>query len=48
MQANEASLSWEDVQESIVKISDSHISLNEKDVRKLLLEKIEGYKPVNN
>jgi FlaA1/EpsC-like NDP-sugar epimerase len=48
MQANEASLSWEDVQESIMKLTDYHANLNEEDIRSLLLEKVEGYQPVNS
>lgn len=48
MQANEASLSWEDVQECIMKLKDYHANLNEEDIRSLLLEKVEGYQPVNS
>ena len=48
MQANEAKLSWEDVQECIMKLTDYHANLNEEDIRSLLLEKVEGYQPVNS
>jgi FlaA1/EpsC-like NDP-sugar epimerase len=48
MQANEAKLSWEDVQKSISVIMESHKNLNDKNIRSLLLEKVEGFKPVIN
>jgi FlaA1/EpsC-like NDP-sugar epimerase len=48
MQANEAYLSWQDVQESVDKIVEFHQSLSEKEIRKLLLEKVDGYKPSRN
>ena len=48
MQANEAKLSWEDVQKSISVIMESHQNLNDENISKLLLEKVEGFKPVTN
>lgn len=48
MQANEAKLSWEDVQKSISVIMESHKNLNDENIRNLLLEKVEGFKPVIN
>ena len=48
MQANEAKLSWEDVQKSISEIMESHKNLNDENIRSLLLEKVEGFKPVIN
>ena len=45
MQANEVNISWDDVQKSILIIKESHQNLNDENVRKLLLEKVEGYKP---
>ena len=48
MQANEAKLSWEDVQKSISVIMESHKNLNDENIRSLLLEKVEGFKPVIN
>ncbi|MBL6663476.1 MAG: polysaccharide biosynthesis protein [Flavobacteriales bacterium] len=48
MQANEAKLSWEDVKTSISIIMESHQNLNVENIRKLLLEKVEGFKPVTN
>lgn len=48
MQANEAKLSLEDVQKSINVIIESHKSLNDENIRSLLLEKVEGFKPVIN
>ena len=48
MQANEAKLSWEDVQKSISIIIESHQNLDEKKIKKLLLAKVEGFKPVTN
>ena len=48
MQANEAKLSWEDIQKSISVIMESYQNLNDENVRKLLLEKVEGFKPVIN
>jgi len=48
MQANEAKLSWEDVQKSISIIMKSHKNLNDENIRSLLLEKVEGFKPVIN
>jgi FlaA1/EpsC-like NDP-sugar epimerase len=48
MQANEAKLSWEDVQKSISIIMESHKNLNDENIRSLLLEKVEGFKPVIN
>ncbi len=48
MQANEAKLSWEDVQKSIIIIMKSHKSLNDENIRSLLIEKVEGFKPVIN
>ena len=48
MQANEDKLSWEDVQKSIGVIVESYQNLSDENIRKLLLEKVEGFKPVNN
>ena len=48
MQANEAKLSWEDVQKSISVIMESYQNLNDENIRNLLLEKVEGFKPVIN
>lgn len=48
MQANEAKLYWEDVQKSISVIMESHKNLNDENIRSLLLEKVEGFKPVIN
>jgi len=48
MQANEAKLSWEDLQKSISIIMESYQNLNDENVRKLLLEKVEGFKTVIN
>ena len=48
MQANEAKLSWEDVQKSISVIMESHQNLNDENISKLLLEKVEGFKLVTN
>ena len=48
MQANEVNISWDDVQKSILIIKESHQNLNDENVRKLLLEKVEGYKPSKN
>ena len=48
MQANEDKLSWEDVQKSIGFIMESYRNLSDENIRKLLLEKVEGFKPVNN
>lgn len=48
MQANEAKLSWEDVQKSISVIMESHKNLNDENITSLLLEKVEGFKPVIN
>lgn len=48
MQANEVKLSWEDVQKSISVIMESHKNLNDENIRNLLLEKVEGFKPVIN
>ena len=46
MQANEANLSWQDVQKSISVIMKSHQNLNDEKIKNLLLEKVEGFKPV--
>ena len=48
MQANEDKLSWEDVQKSIGVIMESYQNLSDENIRKLLLEKVEGFKQVNN
>ena len=48
MQANEAKLSWKDVKKSISVIIESHQNLNDENIRNLLLEKVEGFKPVIN
>ena len=48
MQAKEVNISWDDVQKSISIIKDSHQNLNDENVRKLLIEKVEGYKPSKN
>ena len=48
MQANEASLSWDDVLKSIDIIVESHQNLNDENIWNLLYEKVEGFKPVNN
>ena len=48
MQANEAKLSWEEVQKSINEIMESHQNLNDENIRKVLLERVEGFKPIIN
>ena len=48
MQAKEVNISWDDVQKSISIIKDSHQNLDDENVRKLLIEKVEGYKPSKN
>tara|TARA_B100000963_G_scaffold47545_1_gene35852 strand:- start:4822 stop:6678 length:1857 start_codon:yes stop_codon:yes gene_type:complete len=48
MQAKEVNISWDDVQKSIYNIKESHQNLNDENVKKLLLEKVEGYKPSKN
>ena len=48
MQANEAFLSWSEVQKSIEIITESYQNLNDESIRKLLLEKVEGFNPVNS
>ena len=48
MQAKEASLSWVEVQEVINSLIKSYQNLNDEEIKKLLVQKIEGYKPINN
>ena len=48
MQAKEASLSWVEVQEVINSLIKSYQNLNDEEIKKLLLLKVEGYKPINN
>ena len=48
MQAKEASLSWVEVQEVINSLIKSYKNLDDEEIKKLLIEKVEGYKPVNN
>tara|TARA_Y100000813_G_scaffold108288_1_gene77458 strand:- start:11252 stop:13108 length:1857 start_codon:yes stop_codon:yes gene_type:complete len=48
MQAKEASFSWAEIQEAINSIIKYHKNLDDEEIKKLLIEKVEGYKPVNN
>ena len=48
MQAKEASFSWPEIQEAINSIIKHHKNLDDEEIKKLLIEKVEGYKPVNN
>ena len=48
MQAKEASFSWAEIQEAINSIIQCHKNLDDEEIKKLLIEKVEGYKPVNN
>ena len=48
MQAKEASLSWVEVQEVINSLIKSYQNLNDEEIKKLLVQKVEGYKPINN
>ena len=48
MQAKEASLSWVEVQEVINSLIKSYQNLNDDEIKKLLVQKVEGYKPINN
>ena len=48
MQAKEASLSWVEVQEVINSLIKSYQNLNDEEIKKLLVLKVEGYKPINN
>ena len=48
MQAKEASFSWPEIQEAINSIIKHHKNLDDDEIKKLLIEKVEGYKPLNN
>jgi len=48
MQANEASLTWDDVQKSIEIIQESYLNLSEHNIRNLLIEKVEGFISTTN